>query len=204
MVKCRRMKRPQFVKEKDILLTMKVLENTPTVLSLGKLCDENGCSFEWINGQKPHFTKTVFRYPATRKTSWLVIEFSPSLPSSTSTPSRQERNHFTLSPNSSTSTTTVSSNSETPKVREDLSGVDHPASLSSPHVDRKEWCDPLTKIQNQTKRKPRASTGRPVPFRHTRMAARIQRNSWMKVFLNTTTHTQVPFVECRKAHIQET
>ena len=28
----------------DIFLTMKVLENTPAVLSLGKLCDENGYS----------------------------------------------------------------------------------------------------------------------------------------------------------------
>ena len=31
-----------FVKESGIFLTMKVLENTPAVLSLGKLCDENG------------------------------------------------------------------------------------------------------------------------------------------------------------------
>ena len=41
------------VKELDIFLTIKVLENTPAVLSLGKLCDENGYSYEWINGQKP-------------------------------------------------------------------------------------------------------------------------------------------------------
>ena len=41
-----------YVKELDIFLTMKVLENTPAVLSLGKLCDENGYSVEWINGQK--------------------------------------------------------------------------------------------------------------------------------------------------------
>ena len=41
-----------YVKELDIFLTMKVLENTPAVLSLGKLCDENGYSYEWINGQK--------------------------------------------------------------------------------------------------------------------------------------------------------
>ena len=41
-----------YVKELDIFLTMKVLENTPAVLSLGKLCDENGYSCEWINGQK--------------------------------------------------------------------------------------------------------------------------------------------------------
>ena len=43
-----------YVKELDIFLTMKVLENTPAVLSLGKLCDENGYSYEWMNGQKPH------------------------------------------------------------------------------------------------------------------------------------------------------
>ena len=43
-----------YVKEFDIFLTMKVLVNTPAVLSLGKLCDENGNSYEWIHGQKPH------------------------------------------------------------------------------------------------------------------------------------------------------
>ena len=42
------------VKELDIFLTVKVLEDTPAVLSLGKLCDEHGYSYEWINGQKPH------------------------------------------------------------------------------------------------------------------------------------------------------
>ena len=31
-----------YVKELDIFLTMTVLENTPAVLSLGKLFDENG------------------------------------------------------------------------------------------------------------------------------------------------------------------
>ena len=46
-----------YVKELDLFLTMKVLENTPAVLSLGKLCDENGYSYEWINGQKPHLIK---------------------------------------------------------------------------------------------------------------------------------------------------
>ena len=41
-----------YVKELEKFLIMKVLENTPAVLSLGKLCDENGYSYEWINGQK--------------------------------------------------------------------------------------------------------------------------------------------------------
>ena len=49
-----------YVKELDIFLTMKVLENTPAVLSLGKFCDEkkkNGYSLAWINGQKSHLIK---------------------------------------------------------------------------------------------------------------------------------------------------
>ena len=39
-----------YVKELEMFFTMKVLDNTPAVLSLGKLCDENGYSCEWING----------------------------------------------------------------------------------------------------------------------------------------------------------
>ena len=41
-----------YVRELDIFLTRKLLEDTPAVLSLGKLCGENGYSYEWINGQK--------------------------------------------------------------------------------------------------------------------------------------------------------
>ena len=52
-----------YVKELDLFLTTKVLENTPAVLSLGKLCDENGSSYEWINGQKPHIIKNGIRIP---------------------------------------------------------------------------------------------------------------------------------------------
>ena len=43
-----------YVKELDIFLTMNVLEDTSAVLTLGKHCDENGYSYEWINGQKTH------------------------------------------------------------------------------------------------------------------------------------------------------
>ena len=44
-----------YVKELDTFLSTKVFANKPAVLSLGKLCDENGYSYEWINGQKPTF-----------------------------------------------------------------------------------------------------------------------------------------------------
>ena len=60
-----------YVKELDIFLTMKVLENTPAVLSLGKLCDENGYSYGSM--VKNHISlKTGFGYPATRRTSFLL------------------------------------------------------------------------------------------------------------------------------------
>ena len=45
-----------YVREFDIFLTMEVLADTPAVLSLRKLFDEHGYSYEWINGQKPHLT----------------------------------------------------------------------------------------------------------------------------------------------------
>ena len=49
------------VKELEKFLTVKVLENTPAELSLGNLCDENGYSIEWINGQKTHLIKNGIR-----------------------------------------------------------------------------------------------------------------------------------------------
>ena len=58
--------------ELEFLLTMKVLENTPAALSLGKLCDENGNSYDWITGQKPHLIKKEFGLFATRRTSFLL------------------------------------------------------------------------------------------------------------------------------------
>ena len=60
-----------YVKELDIFLSMKVLDNTPAVLSLGKLCDENGYSYEWINGQKHISLRTEFGSFAIRRTSFL-------------------------------------------------------------------------------------------------------------------------------------
>ena len=115
-----------YVKALDIFLTMKVLDNTPAVLSLGKLCDQNGYSYEWINGQKPHLTKDGIRIICNTENFVPVVvpglstSSSSNLPSSTSmTPSRQEIDHPTSSSSSSTSPTiTVSSDSET-RAREE-------------------------------------------------------------------------------------
>ena len=119
-----------YVKELDIFLTMKVPEDTPAVLSLGKLCDEHGYSYEWINGRKPHLILNGIRIQCNTENFVPIVvpglstSSSSSLPTSTSTtPSRQETDHPTSSSSSSTSpTTTVSSDSET-RTREDLSGI---------------------------------------------------------------------------------
>ena len=89
-----------YVKELDIFLTLKVLEDTPAVLSLGKLCDEHGYSYEWINGQKPHLIEDGIRIQCNTENFVPIVvpglstRSSSSLPSSTSmTPSRQEIDH---------------------------------------------------------------------------------------------------------------
>ena len=38
-------------------MTVKLLEDTPAVLSLGKLCVDHGYSYEWTSGQKPQLIK---------------------------------------------------------------------------------------------------------------------------------------------------
>ena len=95
-----------------IFLTMKVLENTPAVLSPGKLCDENGYFYEWINGQKPHLIKNGIRISCNTENFVPIVvpglSSSSSRSSSTSkTPSRQE-SHSSSSSAASSSSPTVS------------------------------------------------------------------------------------------------
>ena len=118
-----------YVKELDIFLTLKVLDNTPAVLSLGKLCDENGYSYEWINGQKPHLIKDGIRIICNTENFVPIVvpglSSSSSPSSSTSrTPMKQE-SHSSSSSSSSPSSPTVDEIS----VRE---GEDAPNSDISP------------------------------------------------------------------------
>ena len=92
-----------YVKKLDIFLTMKVFKNTPAVLSLGKLCDEIGDSYEWT-----HLIKNGIRIPC--NTENFVPIVVPGLSSSSSgssstskTPSRQESHSLSTSSASSSS-----------------------------------------------------------------------------------------------------
>ena len=120
---------------------MKVLEITPAVLSLGKLCDENGYSYEWINGQKQHLIKDGIRIIC--NTENFVPIVVPGLSSSSSassstlrTPSRQE-SHRSTSSSSSSSLPTVSDIKT--REREDRINSDIPPVPMSNLVDDGSW-----------------------------------------------------------------
>ena len=156
-----------YVKELDKFLTMKVLENTPAVLSLGKLCDENGYSYEWINGQKPHLIKDGIRIICNTEDFVPIVvpglSSSSSISSSTSrTPMKQE-SHSSSSSSSSSSSPTVGE--ILVREREDSSNSDiSPVPVSELVDDRTgETCGKPkpTKYQKPIKKRPR-SNGKPV------------------------------------------
>ena len=45
------------VKQLDLFITVTLLEETPAVLSLGKLCEDHGHTYHWTSGQKPHLIR---------------------------------------------------------------------------------------------------------------------------------------------------
>ena len=91
-----------------IFLTMKVLDNTPAVLSLGKLCDEHGYSYEWINGQKPHLIEDGIRIICNTENFVLIVvpglSSSSSGTSSTLRTSVKQESHSASSSSSSSPT----------------------------------------------------------------------------------------------------
>ena len=99
-------------KELEKYLTMKVLENTPAVLSLGKLCDEIGYSYEWINGQKPHLIKDGIRIICNTENFVPIVvpglSSSSSGSSSTLRTSMKQESHSSSSSSTSSSSPTVS------------------------------------------------------------------------------------------------
>ena len=74
-----------FVRELDLFVTVMLRENTPAVLSLGKLCQEYGYSYHSTSGQKPHLIKNGKKFHCdTSNHAPLVV---PGLSTSSSTSS---------------------------------------------------------------------------------------------------------------------
>ena len=117
-----------YVQELNFFLTMQVLDNTPAVLSLGKLCDENGYSYEWINGQKPHLIKNGIRIIC--KTENFVPIVVPGLSSSSSgssstlrTPMKQESHSSSSSSHSSPTVSEIQVREREDATNRDISPV---------------------------------------------------------------------------------
>ena len=100
-----------YVNESDIFFTMKVLENTPAVLSLGKLCDENGVlprMDQWsktISHQRRDSDNLQYGKLRSYRGSRLIKFFFSS--SSTLRTSMKQESHSSSSSSSSPSSPTV-------------------------------------------------------------------------------------------------
>ena len=157
-----------YVKELDIFLTMKVLDNTPAVLSLGKLFDENGYSYEWINGQKPNLIKDGIRIIC--NTENFVPIVVPGLSSSSSgssstlrTPIKQESHSSSSSSSSSPSSPTVGEIQV--REREDAPNSDiSPVPVSKLVDDRSGQPDEIEANKNQKPNKKETTIERGNPL----------------------------------------
>ena len=125
-----------YVKELDIFLALKVLDNTPSVLSLAKFFDENGYSYEQINGQKPHLIKNGIRVPCNTENFVPIV-----VPGLSSSPSGSSSISKTLSRQESHSSSTSSSSPTVSEIlnREREDGIDSdisPVQVSTSVGDR--------------------------------------------------------------------
>ena len=137
---------------------MKVLDNTPALLSPGKLCDENGYSYEWINGQKPHLIKNGIRVIC--NTENFVPIVVPGLSSSASASSSTLRTPMKQESHSSSSSSSSPTVGEIQvREREDAPNSDISPVPVSELVDdgsgQPDMKPKPIKYQNQIKRKPR-------------------------------------------------
>ena len=115
-----------YVHDLNLFVTVQLLEETLAVLSLGKLCEDHGHTFEWASGQMPHLTKQGNKIPC--KTGNFVLLVVPG-----------------LSPSSG-------SNSSETSTSQDLSSTS-PAQERSDQPAPREWCGSPSETQNKNKKR---------------------------------------------------
>ena len=184
-----------YVKELDSFLTVKVLENTPAVWSLQKLCDENGYSHEWINDQKPHLIKNGIRIIC--NTENFVPIVVPGLSSSSSgssstlrTPSRQGSHSASSSSTSSCSPTVSEIQSQ---ERGDRIGSDFsPVQVSNSVDDRSGRPDdtPANKTTKTNKKEPKMERSDPLLTYSVRVSS--ESLEWLQEFREILVDDEIP------------
>ena len=73
------------VKELDLFVTVMFLEETPAVLSLGKLCEDHGYTYHWTSGQKTTSHQNGKRIDC-KKSNYVPVVVLGSSTSSSTTP----------------------------------------------------------------------------------------------------------------------
>ena len=179
-----------YVKELDIFLTMKVLENTPAVLSLGKLCDENGYSYEWINGQKPHLIKNGIRIICNTQNFVPIVvpglSSSSSGSSSTSRTFMRQESHSSSSSSSSPSSPTVGD--LTVREREDAPNSDiSPVPVSELVDDRTE-----KPVETQANQIPKGNE-KETPIERGNLCDDSEIPEWLQEFSENLVDDEIPF-----------
>ena len=98
-----------FAKQLDLFVKVMLLEETPAVLSLGKICEDHGYTYHWTTGQNSHLTKkgkridcnisnyVPFVVPGLSASSSSTTP-SPTSPSSSSQDSAFDINRYTETP----------------------------------------------------------------------------------------------------------
>ena len=134
-----------YVHDLDLFVTVNILDDTPAVLSLGKLCDEHGFSNERVSGKQPRLTKQEKNILC--KTENFVPMVVPGLSSSSSTPPSQD---------SASTSTSISSSPASERSDELAPGnVSHnPARDSENSNDRlrdlRQWLEEFTRNLEDT------------------------------------------------------
>ena len=124
-----------YVHDLDLFVTVQILEDTPTVLSLGKLCEQHGCTSEWTSGEKPRLTKQGKKRCKTENFVPLVV---PGLSSnygtsSSSTSPPQDSSSTSSSPASERSDKPAPGNwRDSPKTQDKMCKKGHQSSLGRP------------------------------------------------------------------------
>ena len=76
-----------YVKQLDLFVKVMLLEETPAVLSLGKLCEDHGKTHHWISGQKPYLIRKGKRIDCNISNYVPFVVLGLSASSSSTTPS---------------------------------------------------------------------------------------------------------------------
>ena len=76
-----------YVKQLDLFVKVMLLEETPAVLSFGKLCEDHGNTYHWTSGQRPHLIRNGKRIDCIRSNCVPFVVLGLSASSSSTTPS---------------------------------------------------------------------------------------------------------------------